>query len=57
MHVATHAEVRGVDDLVGRGVGKDGFGVDTGLVGEGGETGDVVVEWNVCENVRKRFEC
>lgn len=36
-----------VNDLVGRGVGENGLGVDTGLVGEGGETGDVVVEGNV----------
>lgn len=36
-----------VNDLVGRGVGENGLGVDTGLVGEGGETGDVVVEGDV----------
>lgn len=36
-----------VNDLVGRGVGENGLGVDTGLVGEGGETGNVVVEGDV----------
>ena len=36
-----------VNDLVGRGIGENGLGVDTGLVGEGGETGDVVVEGDV----------
>jgi hypothetical protein len=41
--VSSHTEVGGVEDLVCRGVGKDGLGVDTGLVGKGAETGDVVV--------------
>lgn len=45
--VAGHAEVGGVDDLVGGGVVEDGLGVDTGLVGEGTETSDVVVEGDV----------
>lgn len=33
--VAGEAEVLGLEDLVGRWVVEDGFGVDTGLVGEG----------------------
>lgn len=45
--VAGHAKVGGVDDFVGAGVVEDGLGVDTGLVGEGTETGDVVVEGDV----------
>jgi hypothetical protein len=36
-----------VDDLVGGRVGENGLGVDTSLVSEGGETGNVVVEGNV----------
>ena len=47
MHVAAHAKVGGVDDFVGRRVVEDGFGVDTGFVGEGTETGDGVVEGDV----------
>ena len=45
--VSRHAEISWVDDLVGRRVVQNGLGVDTGLVGEGAKTGDVVVEWNV----------
>ena len=45
--VSRHAKVFRVDDLVGAGVVEDGLGVNTGLVGEGTETGDVVVERNV----------
>lgn len=45
--VTGHAEVGGVDDLVGAGVVEDSLGVDTSLVSEGTETGDVVVEGNV----------
>ncbi len=41
--ISAHTEVSGVEDLVSRGVGKDSLGVDTSLVGEGAETGDVVV--------------
>lgn len=41
--VSGHTEVGGVEDFVSGGVGKDGLGVDTGLVGEGTETSDVVV--------------
>lgn len=47
MDVAAHAEVCGVDDLVGGGVVEDGLRVDAGLVGEGAEAGDVVVEGHV----------
>jgi hypothetical protein len=47
VHVAAHAEVLRVDNLVGRRVVEDGLGVNTGLVGEGAETSDVVVEGNV----------
>jgi hypothetical protein len=41
--VAGHAKVGGVENLVSARVGEDGLGVDTGLVGEGAEAGDVVV--------------
>lgn len=44
--VSGHPEVGRVEDLVGGGVGKDGLGVDTGLVGEGTETSNVVVADN-----------
>ena len=36
--------VGGIDNLIGRRVGKDGLCMDTGLVGKGAETGNVVVE-------------
>ena len=45
--VSRHAKVRRGDDLVCGGVVEDSLGVDTSLVGEGTETGDVVVEGNV----------
>ncbi|KAH3671919.1 hypothetical protein OGAPHI_000105 [Ogataea philodendri] len=45
--VSGQAEIRWVQDLVGGWVGQDGLGMDTGLVGEGAETGDWVVERNV----------
>ena len=45
--VTSHTEVGGVDDLVGAGVVENSLGVDTGLVGEGTETSDVVVEGDV----------
>lgn len=45
--VAGKTEVGGVENLVGAGVVEDGLGVDTGLVGEGAEAGDGVVEGGV----------
>ena len=45
--VAGETEVGRVENLVGAGVVEDGLGVDTGLVGEGAETGDGVVEGSV----------
>lgn len=45
--IASDTEVGWVDNLVCARVVENGLGVDTGLVGEGAETGDVVVEWNV----------
>jgi hypothetical protein len=36
-HVAGHAEICRVDNLIGRGVVEDGLGVDAGLVGESAE--------------------
>lgn len=39
-----HAKVLGVENLVRRGVVKDGLGMDTRLVGESTVAGDVVVE-------------
>lgn len=47
VHVAGEAEVGGVDDLVGGWVVEDRLGVDAGLVGEGAEAGDGVVEGDV----------
>jgi len=47
VHVTGHAEVSRVDDLVGAGVVQDSLGVNTGLVGEGAESSNVVVEGNV----------
>lgn len=47
MHVSAHAEISGVDDLVGAGVVKNRLGVNTGLVREGTETSDGVVEGDV----------
>lgn len=43
-HVSGHAEIVRVEDLVRGRVGEDRLGVDTGLVGEGAETSNVVVE-------------
>lgn len=47
MHISGQTEIGGVDNLVSRGVLENSLGVDTGLVGEGAETGDVVVEGDV----------
>lgn len=41
--VSGHTEIGGVEDLVCGWVGQDCLGVDTGLVCEGAETGNVVV--------------
>lgn len=41
VHISRHAEIGGVDDLVGGWVVKNGLGVDTSLVGEGAESGAV----------------
>jgi hypothetical protein len=42
--VSSHTEIFRVEDLVRRRVVEDRLCVDTGLVGEGAPTGDVVVE-------------
>lgn len=47
MNVSGHTKIGRVDNLVCAGVVEDGLGVDTGFVGEGAETSDVVVEGNV----------
>lgn len=47
MDISRHAEVGWVDNLIGRRIVEDSLGVDTGLVGESTESGDVVVEGNV----------
>src|SRR5690606_23034520 len=47
VNVAGKTEIGRVDDLVCGWVLQNGLGVDTGLVGESAETGDVVVEWDV----------
>ena len=47
MHVARQAEIGGVENLVCAGVVEDGLGVDAGLVGEGAEARDGVVERRV----------
>ncbi|KAH3668641.1 hypothetical protein OGAPHI_002395 [Ogataea philodendri] len=45
--VSGESEIFRIQDLVGGWVGQDSLGVNTGLVGEGAETGDWVVERNV----------
>ena len=45
--VAGKTEVRRVENLVGAGVVEDGLGVDAGLVGEGAEASDGIVEGDV----------
>ena len=45
--VSAHAKVGRIDDLVGAGHIQDGLGVDAGLVGEGAEACDGVVERHV----------
>lgn len=45
--VARQTKVGGVQNLICAGVVEDGLGVDTGLVGEGTETGDRVVERSI----------
>lgn len=45
--VSAHAEIRGVNDFVGAGLVQNGLGVDAGLVSEGTEAGDGVVERDV----------
>lgn len=47
MDVAGQTEIGGVENLVCAGVVEDGLGVDAGLVGEGAEAGDGVVEGGV----------
>lgn len=47
VHVAGHAKVGGVYDLVGAGVIEVRLGVDAGLVGEGAEARDGIVEGRV----------
>jgi hypothetical protein len=47
VHVARHAEILRVDDFVRGGVVQNSLGVNSSLVGEGAETGDVVVEGDV----------
>jgi hypothetical protein len=42
-YISRHSKVSRIQDLVGAGVGKNGLGVDTSLVSESTETGDVVV--------------
>ena len=41
--VASHAKVSRVENLIGRRIGENRFGVDSGLVSECAESGDVVV--------------
>lgn len=45
--VSGEPKVGGIDDLIGARVREDGLSVDAGLVGEGAEPGDVVVEGDV----------
>lgn len=44
MNVTSQTEIFWLENLVGRWVGKNSLGVNTSLVGESAETGDVVVE-------------
>lgn len=45
--VSSETKIGGVDDFIGTRIREDGLGVDTSLVGEGAETGDVVVEGDI----------
>lgn len=47
MDVSSEAKISRIDDLVGARVRQDGLSVDAGLMGEGAEPGDVVVEGDV----------
>lgn len=47
VNISGHAEISRVNDLVCARLVEDGLGVDSGLVGESTETGDVVVEGDV----------
>ena len=47
MNITGQAKVGGVQNLVGAGVVQDGLGVNAGLVGEGAEASDRVVERRV----------
>ena len=47
MHVTGKTKIARVQDLICAGVVEDGLGVDAGLVGEGAESGDRVVEGSV----------
>jgi hypothetical protein len=47
VNISCDAEICGVDDFIGAWVVEDGLSVDTSLVGEGAESGNVVVEGNV----------
>lgn len=47
VNISGHAEISRVNDLVCAGLVEDSLGVDTGLVGKGTETSDVVVEGDV----------
>lgn len=47
MDVSGEAKISRIDDLVGARVRQDGLSVDAGLMGEGAEPGDVVVEGDV----------
>lgn len=42
-NISSHSEIFGVKDFVSGWVVEDGFGVDSGLVGECAPSGDVVV--------------
>ncbi|EEQ40972.1 homocitrate synthase, mitochondrial precursor [Clavispora lusitaniae ATCC 42720] len=50
MDVSGQAKVGWIQNLIRRRIGQDSLGMDTSLVGEGTETGDGVVEWDVHSN-------
>jgi len=58
MDVSSNSETGRIEGLIGAWVSQDGFGIDSSLVGECAETGDVVVGRNIDLNglCNKAFE-
>jgi len=50
MDVSSDSKITWIDDPIGAWVSQGSFGMDSGLGGDGAETGDVVFEWNIYLN-------